>query len=100
MSPASCILAHMAQWSFLTNHALALVCIQSDPDARMRDIAECLGVTERAAHRIVCDLCEAGYVTKTRVGSRNRYTVDLEGDLRHPMVGGVPVRELVERLAA
>ena len=58
----------MKSWSFLTNHALALVCIQRDPDIRLRDIAECLGVTERAAHRIVCELCAAGYVTRTREG--------------------------------
>jgi predicted transcriptional regulator len=90
----------MHDWSFLTNHALALVCIQRDPDARMRDIAECLGVTERAAHRIVCDLCEAGYVTKSRVGTRNHYAVDLGGDLRHPLVDDRPVRDLVEPLAS
>jgi DNA-binding MarR family transcriptional regulator len=91
-------LARMSSWSFLTNHALALVCIQRDPDARMRDIAECLGVTERAAHRIVCDLCETGYVTKERVGTRNRYTVDLDGDLRHPFLEDRTARELVEAL--
>lgn len=89
----------MSSWSFLTNHALALVCIERDPDARIRDIADCLGVTERAAHRIICDLCEAGYLTKERVGARNRYTVELEGDLRHPLLGGHSARELVEALA-
>jgi DNA-binding MarR family transcriptional regulator len=88
----------MSSWSFLTNHALALVCIQRDPGARMREIAECLGVTERAAHRIVCDLCEAGYVTKERVGARNRYTVDLDGELRHPLLADHSARELVEAL--
>ena len=90
----------MPGWTFLTNHALALVCIERDPDARMRDIAGCLGVTERAAHRIVCDLCEAGYVSKTRVGARNRYTVDLDRDLRHPYLDGRPVRELVGALGS
>jgi predicted transcriptional regulator len=91
----------MAQshWSFLTNHALALVCLQRDPRSRMRDVADCLGVTERAAHRIVCDLCEAGYVTKTRVGNRNLYTIDLEGDLRHSAVAEHSARELIEPLA-
>ena len=89
----------MSDWSFLTNHALALVCIRSNPNSRMREIAECLGVTERAAHRIVADLCEAGYVEKQRVGARNTYTVSLDGDLRHPLVAGRPVRELVEPLA-
>lgn len=90
----------MSGWSFLTNHALALVCIQRTPDSRMRDIAECLGVTERAAHRIVSDLCEAGYVGKRRVGARNHYSVKLEGGLRHPLVADQPLRDLVEKLAA
>lgn len=89
----------MSSWGFLTNHALALVCLERDADARMRDIAECLGVTERAAHRIVCDLCAAGYVEKTRIGARNHYVVDLGGPIRHPLVDGRPVRELVEPLA-
>ena len=89
----------MSSWSFLTNHALALVCIKRDPDARMRDIADCLGVTERAAHRIVCDRCQAGYVTKKRVGTRNRYTVNLYGELRHPLLEQHSARELVETLA-
>ena len=89
----------MSSWSFLTNHALALVCIRRDPDIRVRDIAECLCVTERAAHRILCDLCEAGYIAKERVGSRNHYTVDLGRGLRHPLVEDRSVRELVETLA-
>ena len=89
----------MTSWSFLTNHALALLCIDRDPGIRVREIAECLGVTERAAHRIVCDLCAAGYLSKERVGSRNRYTVNLDRDLRHPLVEGHSARELVERLA-
>jgi DNA-binding MarR family transcriptional regulator len=90
----------MSSWGFLTNHALALVCIEREPGARMREIAECLGVTERAAHRIVSDLCEAGYVTKERVGSRNRYSVSLDRDLRHPLVEQHSARELVDALAA
>jgi DNA-binding MarR family transcriptional regulator len=90
----------MSDWGFVTNHALALLCIQRDPDARMREIAECLGVTERAAHRIVSDLCAAGYVTKERVGGRNRYSVSLDRDLRHPLVEQHSARELVDALAA
>jgi predicted transcriptional regulator len=84
----------------LSNYGLALVCIAREPDLRLRELAERVGITERAAHRIVSDLCEAGYVEKTRVGARNRYSVNLDGDIRHPMLGDQPVRELVERLAA
>ncbi|HEX5620962.1 MAG TPA: winged helix-turn-helix domain-containing protein [Solirubrobacteraceae bacterium] len=70
-----------ASWSFLTNHARVLICIANDPGVRLRDIGETVGITERAAHRIVGELVEAGYVTRRRVGRRNRYTVraDLPG---------------------
>ena len=65
----------MVPFSFLTNHAHALLVIAHDPDVRMRDIAESLGLTERAAQRIVGELVESGYVTKVREGRRNVYTV-------------------------
>jgi DNA-binding Lrp family transcriptional regulator len=62
-------------FGFLTNHGLALLCVAGDPDARMRDIAAEVGITERATQRIMADLIETGYVDRTRVGRRNRYTV-------------------------
>ncbi|HSO98910.1 MAG TPA: winged helix-turn-helix domain-containing protein [Solirubrobacteraceae bacterium] len=62
-------------WSFLTNHAKALLCIDEDPGVRLREVGERVGVTERAAHRIVGELVAAGYVTRTRHGRRNQYTV-------------------------
>lgn len=65
----------MAQWSFLTNHARALLCIAHDPDLRLRDIAEALAITERSAFAIVADLTDAGYVLKERDGRRNRYSI-------------------------
>ena len=65
----------MAQWSFLTNHARALVCIAHDPGLRLRDIANALDITERSAYAIVTDLAEAGYVVKDRDGRRNRYEI-------------------------
>lgn len=65
----------MTSWSFLTNHARALVVIADRPDARLRDLADILGVTERTAFGIVSDLSEAGYVVKEREGRRNRYHV-------------------------
>jgi DNA-binding IclR family transcriptional regulator len=63
------------QWSFLTNHARALLCIARDPGLRLRDMAEALGITERSAFAIVADLTEAGYVVKERDGRRNRYSI-------------------------
>ena len=66
----------MAEWSFLTNHARALVCIAHDPGVRLRDIAAALGVTERTAFGIVTDLTEAGYIVKEKDGRRNRYRIE------------------------
>ena len=65
----------MAEWSFLTNHARALVCIAHDPGVRLRDIAATLGITERTAFGIVTDLIDAGYVVKDKDGRRNRYHI-------------------------
>jgi len=64
-----------ARWSFLTNHARALLCIAHDPGLRLRDMAVALGITERSAYGIVADLTEAGYVLKERDGRRNRYSI-------------------------
>jgi hypothetical protein len=65
----------MPEWSFLTNHARALVCIAHDPGTRLRDVAATLGITERSAYRIVTDLANAGYIVKERDGRRNRYQI-------------------------
>jgi len=68
-------MAEPATWSFLTNHARVLICIARDPSVRLREIGEAVGITERAAHRIVAELADAGYVTRRRTGRRNRYTI-------------------------
>ena|ERR1700733_1017667 len=65
----------MGEWSFLSNHGRALLCIADDPEARLRDIAEILGITERRAYDLVTDLTEAGYLIKERQGRRNRYQI-------------------------
>jgi DNA-binding transcriptional ArsR family regulator len=62
-------------WSFLTNHARALLCIADNPELRLRDLADTLGITERSAYAIVNDLTEAGYIVKERDGRRNRYKI-------------------------
>lgn len=72
----------MAEWSFLTNHAKALLCIADDPGVRLRDVAAALGVTERSAFAIVGDLADVGYVVKEREGRRNRYTIQHHLPLR------------------
>ena len=72
-------------WTFLSNHGHVLVSLAADPDARVRDIAERVGITERAVQMIVADLEAAGYVVRERVGRRNRYAVSTEGHFRHPL---------------
>ena len=71
-------------WHFVTSHTQVLLCLQGNPDARLRDIAKIVGITERAAQRIVTDLVEAGYVTRVRVGRRNHYALDRSVPMRHP----------------
>jgi predicted ArsR family transcriptional regulator len=65
-------------WRFLTNHAQVLVCIARDPGVLLREISDRVGITERAAHRIVTELADAGYITRERNGRRNRYTVQYD----------------------
>lgn len=62
-------------WSFLTNHARVFLCIAQDPGIRLREIGDRVGITERAAHRIVDDLAAAGYISRTRNGRRNQYAI-------------------------
>ncbi len=83
------------QWTFLTNHARVLIALAQDPDARLRDVAERIGITERAVQLIVADLETAGYLTRTRVGRRNRYTIDFTVALRHPTEADHPVGDLL-----
>lgn len=85
-------------WTFLTNHAHVLVCIATEPDMRGRDIAQRVGITERAAQGIIADLVAGGYVTRTREGRRNRYTLNPDLPLRHPLEREHSVGELLEAL--
>lgn len=89
----------MGAWSVLSNHGLALVCIARDPRLRLRDIADCVGVTERTAHQIVNDLVEAGYVERFREGNRNRYEVRLDVPMEHPILEDHWIGELLVVLA-
>lgn len=88
-----------SSWTLLTAHGRALVEIAADPDIRMRDVAQAIGVTERTAQAIVADLEQAGYITHERVGRRNRYNVDLERPFRHPAQDGHLVGPFLRMLA-
>jgi hypothetical protein len=74
-----------AGWTFLTNHTHVLVCLADDPGLRLRDVADRVGLTERAVQRIVAELEAGGVLTRTREGRRNRYAIEGGVPLRHPL---------------
>ena len=85
-------------WRFVTNHTQVLLCIARDSNTRLRDIAETVGITERAVQRIVADLVEGGFVTRERVGRRSRYTLNREVRMRHPSQFDHDIGELLDVL--
>ena len=85
-------------WTFLTNHAQVLLCLTETPEIRLREVAERVGITERATQRILADLVQAGYVKTERVGRRNRYTIDRRHAMRHSAQLGYEVGALLEAL--
>jgi DNA-binding MarR family transcriptional regulator len=88
----------MGQWTFITNHARVLLVIARDPTVRLRDIAATLDITERAAQRIVTELVEEGYLTRTREGRRNTYKVHPKKPMRAPQVRQTEVGQILEIL--
>ena len=85
-------------WTFLTNHTHTIVCLLREPDIRVRELAIEVGITERASLRILSELERDGVVTKTREGRRNRYAVNLDAPLRHPLESHCSLRQLVRNL--
>lgn len=85
-------------WTFLTNYAQVLVCIAHDPGIRVRDIGERVGITERAAHRLVAELASAGYITRRRAGRRNTYTINAHRPVPDQVVRERNVGELLDVL--
>lgn len=86
-------------WTFLTNHGHVLVCIAQNPDIRIAEIADLVGIGERAAHRIVQDLVDGEYVVRTHVGRRNTYSVDFSRSLRHPLEADHAIGDVFRVLA-
>ena len=89
-------MAEATGWTFLTNHGHVLVCLARDPDIRIRDVAEHVGITERAVQQIVADLERDGYVVKRRVGRRNHYRIRRTGRFRHPVESRLRVGDFVD----
>lgn len=84
------------RWTFFTNHFLVVACVSARPDLRVREIAETVGITERATQTILSDLVHDGYVEKMRVGRRNRYKVRRGAAFRHPLVRDTNLGEVVD----
>ena len=85
-------------WTFVTSHTQMLLCLARDPNVRMRDVAETVGITERAAQRILGDLVEAGYVERERIGRRNHYTVNAALAMRHSSQRNLEIGQLLDLL--
>ena len=89
------VAARETSWTFLTNHAHVIICLTQQPEARMRDVALKVGVTERAVQRIIADLEEAGIITRLRDGRCNHYVIHKDKPLRHPVEQHRTVGDLV-----
>ena len=90
--------ASPTSWTFLTSHARVLLCIAQDPGIRLREIGERVGITERAAHRIVGELADADYLSRERHGRRNRYTINSNLTLPDPVARRQRVGDLLSLL--
>ncbi|MEJ2603850.1 MAG: winged helix-turn-helix domain-containing protein [Gammaproteobacteria bacterium] len=84
-----------SHWSFFSNYAHILVCLAEDPHARLRDVAERVGITERSASRLVAELDRAGILSRVKDGRRNRYVIDTGQHLRHPLESHCTVGEML-----
>ena len=85
-------------WTFVTNHTQVLLCLAHNPEVRLRDVAEAVGITERAAQRILADLVAAGYVDRVRIGRRNRYEINRAKEMRHDAQFGHEIGGLLDLL--
>lgn len=85
-----------AGFTFLSNHSHVLLLLAAEPDLRLRDLAERVGITERAVQKIVADLEQAGVLTREKDGRRNHYLVHRDQPLRHPVEAHCTVADLVK----
>ncbi|MBC8142198.1 MAG: winged helix-turn-helix transcriptional regulator [Armatimonadetes bacterium] len=87
------------EWTFFTNHAHVLVCLAGDGEMRLRDVAVKVGITERAVQRIVSELEDGGVLMRERDGRRNRYTIEYDQSLRHPIESHRSVGDFLQLVA-
>jgi hypothetical protein len=91
--------APTSRWQFLTNHAYVLLAVTRQPDIRISEIADVVGITERAAHRVLMDLVKDGYVSVSKNGRRNHYKTQADLPLRHPAYRDYAVSSLLAALS-
>lgn len=82
-------------WTFLSNHGHVLLCLHSEPELPVKEIALRVGITERAVHRIISELAREGYIKKERIGRKNRYTLEPNKQLRHPIEAHTKIKALL-----
>lgn len=86
-------------WTFLTNHTHVLICLSETPEMRIRDLADAVGITERAVQRIVAELEQAGAITIHKEGRRNHYVVNTTLPLRHPVESHCQIGDILRMVA-
>jgi hypothetical protein len=98
--PPAAAPGHFVGWTFLSNHTHVLVCLVRNPDQVLREVAQQVGITERAVQRIVAELEAGGVVRRERHGRRNRYYLNLDAPLRHPLEQHCTVGELLRSVTS
>jgi predicted ArsR family transcriptional regulator len=99
MSPTTRSKVPISQWNFLTNHACVLLTVAQQPDIRISEIADVVGITERATHRILMELVEEGYVSVRKNGRRNTYKIKRDLPLRRPAYRDFAIKDLLDALS-
>ena len=92
-------MSRRGKWLFVTSHASVLIQVDRDPDLTVREISERVGLTERQAHRVLADLVEEGYITREKIGRRNRYRVNHQAPMRQPALAEHEVGALLRALS-
>ena len=87
-----------SDWTFFSNYAHVLVCLAENPHARLREVADRVGITERTAMRLTTDLDQAGILKRAKQGRRNFYQIDTQEHLRHPIEAHCTVRQLLDMI--
>jgi predicted transcriptional regulator len=92
--------AGRSTWLVLTNYGNVLLCVARDPTVRISELADRVGIGERAAQKIIGDLVRDGYLLRVKEGRRNRYEINRSADLRHPLFADIEIGPLLDALRA